>query len=82
MNEILHIYTRVSSTAQEEDGTSLDNQKNLGIKKSEILGMSYKVWDEGGQSSFHDDLDNRPVLVELLTECLTSAPMEQICVIE
>ena len=66
MNEILHIYTRVSSTVQEEEGTSLDNQKNLGIKKSEDLGIPYKVWNEGGQSSFHDDLDNRPVLYELL----------------
>lgn len=28
--------------------------------------MEPKVWNEGGQSSRHDDLDNRPVLVSLL----------------
>ena len=66
--ETLHIYTRVSSASQEEDGTSLDNQRYLGVKKSEELGFSYQVWNEGGQSSHHDDLDNRPKLVELLSE--------------
>ncbi len=40
----------------------------MGIQKSENLGFSYKVWDEGGQSSFHDDLNNRPSLVDLLIE--------------
>ena len=68
MDTILHIYTRVSSSVQEEEGTSLDNQKNYGIKKAEELGIPFKVWNEGGQSSFHDDLDNRPVLVSLLGE--------------
>jgi DNA invertase Pin-like site-specific DNA recombinase len=67
MKNTLHIYTRVSSSAQEE-GTSLDNQKNLGIKKAEELDTPYRVWNEGGKSSFHDDLNNRPALVELLTE--------------
>ena len=64
----LHIYTRVSTSVQEVEGTSLENQKNLGIKKSLELGLQYKVWNEGGQSSFKDDLDNRPQLVELLSE--------------
>jgi site-specific DNA recombinase len=68
MSEILHIYTRVSSTVQEEDGTSLDTQKDLGIQKSKELGFDYKIWNEGGQSSSKDDLGNRPVLVELLNE--------------
>ena len=30
--------------------------------------MEPKVWNEGGQSSKHDDLANRPVLASLLTE--------------
>lgn len=68
MKEILHIYTRVSSQVQEEEGTSLDTQKELGIKKSKDLGFDYKVWNEGGQSSSKDDLENRPVLINLLTE--------------
>lgn len=67
MSEVLHIYTRVSSTAQEEKGSSLDSQKEFGIKKSEELEFDHKVWNEGGQSSFYDDHENRPVLVELLS---------------
>lgn len=65
--ETLHIYTRVSTTAQEEGGTSLETQKELGIKRAKSLGFKNRVWNEGGQSSSHDDLDNRPVLVELLS---------------
>jgi site-specific DNA recombinase len=68
MPEILHIYTRVSTIAQEEKGSSLESQKDLGIKKSKELGFDHKVWNEGGQSSSKDDLENRPVLVELLSE--------------
>lgn len=66
MSEILHIYTRVSSAAQEDDGTSLDTQKELGIRRAKELGMTPKIWDEGGQSSRHDDLDNRPELKKIL----------------
>ena len=65
--ETLHIYTRVSTTAQEEGGTSLETQKELGIKRAKSLGFKHRVWNEGGQSSSHDDLENRPVLVELLS---------------
>jgi DNA invertase Pin-like site-specific DNA recombinase len=65
--DTLHIYTRVSSSAQEEDGTSLDTQKELGIKKAKELGMKAKVWNEGGQSSKGDDLLNRPELTQILT---------------
>ena len=67
MSETLHIYTRVSSTTQEEKGSSLDSQKELGIQKSKELGFDYQVWNEGGQSSSKDDLLNRPVLVSLLS---------------
>ncbi len=65
--DTLHIYTRVSSSAQEEDGTSLDTQKELGIKKAKELGMKAKVWNEGGQSSRGDDFLNRPELAQILT---------------
>ena len=68
MTNILHIYTRVSSTIQQEEGTSLENQKKMGIKKAIELGFDYKVWNEGGQSSFNDDLSNRPELVSLLMQ--------------
>jgi DNA invertase Pin-like site-specific DNA recombinase len=67
MNEILHIYTRVSSVAQ-EDGTSLETQKDLGIRKSKELGMDFQIWNEGAASSHHEDLLNRPKMIELLQE--------------
>jgi DNA invertase Pin-like site-specific DNA recombinase len=68
VKETLHIYTRVSTSAQEEDGTSLETQKELGIKRAKELGFKYKVWNEGGQSSNKDDLTNRPQLSNLLQE--------------
>ena len=66
MSKILHIYTRVSTSVQEEEGTSLETQKELGILKSKELGLGHKIWNEGGQSSNKDDLLNRPVLTKLL----------------
>ena len=68
LKEILHIYTRVSTRVQDVDGTSLDTQKELGITKSEELGLKYKVWNEGGASSHHEDLHNRPILTQLMRE--------------
>jgi len=66
MTDILHIYTRVSTTSQEEEGTSLESQTEFGIQRAKKLGMDYKIWNEGGKSSSNDDLSNRPVLMELL----------------
>ena len=66
--EILHIYTRVSTHAQQEKGTSLDSQKELGIKKAKQLGFAHKVWNEGGASSNYEDFENRPELSKLLAE--------------
>jgi hypothetical protein len=54
MKDTLHIYTRVSSTIQEEEeeeGTSLKTQKEIGIELSNKLGMKYQVLIEGGISS-------------------------------
>jgi DNA invertase Pin-like site-specific DNA recombinase len=68
MQETLHIYTRVSTAAQEEDGTSLDNQRETGIQKAEALGMIPQIWNEGASSSSGDDLTSRPVITELMTK--------------
>ena len=68
MTETLHIYTRVSTSVQELEGTSIGTQQELGVKKSQELGLKFKIWDEGGQSSNKDDLTNRPVLTRLLEE--------------
>lgn len=63
--ETLHIYSRVSSLQQDEKGTSLTNQKELGIDLSKRLGMKHQLWNEGGKSSF-GDLYEREVLCDLL----------------
>jgi DNA invertase Pin-like site-specific DNA recombinase len=68
MTDTLHIYTRVSTRVQDEEGTSLTTQKELGIVKSKELKMGHKVWNEGAASSHHEDLLNRPVLAQLLLD--------------
>ena len=65
MKETLHIYTRVSSQSQTK-GESLETQKKLGKEKATQLGMKAKVWNEGAASSHHEDLLNRPKLMELI----------------
>ncbi|MBU3656758.1 MAG: recombinase family protein [Rhodocyclaceae bacterium] len=61
----LHVYTRVSTVAQADKGTSLQSQLELGKKKARELGFKVKHWDEGGKSSHHEDIAGRPVLFEL-----------------
>ena len=64
--QTLHIYIRVSTGGQEKDGTSLDSQLKLGKEKAKSLGMEYEVHDERSASSSKDNLENRPVIRELL----------------
>ena len=61
----LHIYTRVSSAAQADSGTSLDTQLEYGVKRAEQLEFSYVHWNEGGKSSHHEDIIGRPVLSDV-----------------
>lgn len=65
-DQILHIYTRVSTLSQADHGTSLQTQLDLGKKKARQLGFGYKHWDEGGKSSNHEEIADRPVLADLL----------------
>ena len=44
----------------QEEGTSLETQKELGMK--------YQIWNEGAASSHHENLKNRPKISELLLE--------------
>ena len=62
----LHIYLRVSSDSQIEDGFGIQNQKELGLKISKLKNMNPIIINEGSQSSHSDSLDNRPQLRELL----------------
>ncbi len=64
-NSTLHIYTRVSSLAQANEGTSLKTQHQLGVKKAKQIGFIPNHWDEGGKSSHHEDINGRPVLLKL-----------------
>jgi len=66
--EKLYIYTRVSTKSQEEEGTSLETQKEMGVSIAEKLGMKGITIDEGGKSSWKDNLLNRPRLTELLED--------------
>lgn len=66
MNESLHIYLRVSTETQITDGFGLDNQKDLGNKVSERMGLKPIIFDEGHSSSHLDTIDHRPKLRELL----------------
>ena len=66
--EKIGLLYRVSSKPQETDGSSLDVQKEIGIKISKILGLKYQEFDEGVQSSFKVEINQRPKLVELLDE--------------
>ena len=45
--EKIGILLRVSSKVQETDGTSLDVQKNLGVKISKKLGFKPIIFNEG-----------------------------------
>lgn len=47
---------------------SLDIQRDLGIKRASELGFEHKLWNEGGKSSNHEEIDKRPVLSQLFNE--------------
>lgn len=63
--ETLHIYVRVSTVTQADKGTSLESQQSLGLKKAKELKFASQIWNEGGKSSHHEDIQGRPVLYEL-----------------
>ena len=73
----LHIYTRVSTDVQGEEGFGLDLQLEAGKFVASTLGFEIKHWDEGSQSSTKDDLVNRPVLRELL-DCVSGGEIDHL----
>ena len=66
MTNKLHIYLRVSSVVQMEDGFGIENQKELGLKVSKIQNMEPIIHNEGSKSSHSDTLSQRPTLRNLL----------------
>jgi DNA invertase Pin-like site-specific DNA recombinase len=52
---------------------SLDIQKEIGIARANQLGFEYRLWNEGGRSSNHEEIDKRPVLSQLFNEIKTGA---------
>lgn len=62
------ILLRVSSDIQQTDGGGLEVQKRMGLEMSERLGLEPVIFNEGSQSSFQIELEERIVLVELLDE--------------
>lgn len=69
-SQTLHIYMRVSTVAQEDFGTSLESQERLGVERARSLGFEYKVWNEGGRSSNHEDIAERPKLASLINDVI------------
>jgi len=78
-HETLHIYTRVSTAAQRDDGTSLVTQLEQGKAKAKQLGLKVKHWDEGGRSSHHEELAARPTLAALY-QAITSGEVKHLFV--
>ena len=71
--DTLHIYTRVSTVAQEDKGTSLTSQEQMGRDRAETLGFKARLWNEGGKSSNHEEISERPVLQSLVNEIMTGS---------
>ena len=65
MKETLHIYTRVSTEIQTK-GTSLDEQKRIGVKISQDNDLKYEVHNEGGKSSNYETWENRPKIQDIM----------------
>jgi site-specific DNA recombinase len=69
-NNVIHIYSRVSTKSQ-EDNTSLKNQKDEGIKKAILDNKTPVLWNEGSASSSGDTFEERPVLEEVFSNIVS-----------
>lgn len=67
MDHVIHVYTRISSL-QQEGNTSLEQQRDAGQYIADRLGMKTKLWNEGVASSYGDDIEDRPVLAEMMSQ--------------
>ena len=67
----LHIYTRVSTAVQADEGMSLDFQAEMGAKRAKELGFSPILWNEGGKSSNHEEISKRPILLKVYNKIVS-----------
>ena len=65
-NDILHIYLRVSTTNQFEDGFGLESQLEEGKKVGKSLGLEIVEWNEEDASSSSEEITDRPILTQLM----------------
>ena len=68
--EVLHVYQRVSQRIQQEEGTSLDTQRDEGIKTAMREEKTPVLWNEGFASSSGDTFKEREVLEVMFNELL------------
>ena len=75
MKEVLHIYCRVSSLIQQNEGSSLKTQKEIGIRLAEQIGMNYermlfgmKISDATSLARIFDKTET--ITTVILSECL------------
>jgi DNA invertase Pin-like site-specific DNA recombinase len=73
------ILIRVSSDVQQPDGSGLEVQNKMGLSMRKKLGLEPIIFNEGCQSSFQIELEERIVIVELLDE-LTKGNIKNIWV--
>ncbi len=65
-NNIIGLLFRVSSEQQVRKGDGLQNQKDIGRKLCNELGFDIEEFDEGVQSSYDVELEEREVLFNLI----------------
>jgi len=65
-NNIIGLLYRVSSEQQVRKGEGLENQKDIGRKLAKNLGFDIEEFDEGVQSSYDIELEEREVLFNLI----------------
>ena len=75
----LHIYIRVSTSAQKKDGFSLEVQENFGRKVAKQLGMKAVLLDEGANSS---TIGYRNVLEDVVKVGIEKGTIKQLWVFD
>ena len=64
--ENIGILLRVSSDIQQNEGGGLEVQKKMGLEMSKKLGYKPIIFNEGSQSSFKVEINERVKLVPTL----------------